>query len=355
MKTIRRRTLIAALAISWLAAGCSGNQAKTNSIDHVPVVIATASRADLQRIRSFHGTVEGVRQAAVYARIPEIVSKVHVREGEEVKAGQPLISFEESGPNSSVRQARALAEEARRNHEKYERLFAQGAVSELERNAQRTAWEIAQADFDAARDRALLTAPISGVVTTVNARAGRQAGTGEVLALVAALDSARVVLDVPAHDARELRRGMAVAVRPERDTAGLPDGEIDEVAASADPESRTVRVELLVPNPGHKLLPGMYVRADIEYDIHRQVISIPRDALVYRETGLAVFAVRDSVAALIPVTVGIESGTRVEILNGISIGEQVVVLGQHNLQNGTRVNPVSTMDASPPSTEEAAP
>jgi RND family efflux transporter MFP subunit len=295
----------------------------------------------MQRVRAFSGTVEGIRQATVYARIPEVVSHVRANEGDRIRSGQPLIVFEESGPNSVVRQARAVAEDAKRNFDKYERLFVQGAVSEQERDAMRTASEVAEADYDAARDRATLPAPISGVVTEVYAKVGRQPNVGEALALVAAIDTARVVLDVSVYESREFKRGQAATIRSELDTTVLLDGWVDQISSSANPESRAVRVELLAANPEHRLVPGMFVRAEIELESRSQVVCVPRDALVYRESGLALFVVRDSTVALVPVTVGIESGATVEIATGLEAGERVVVLGQHNLQTGTLINPIA--------------
>jgi len=333
--------ILAVLFFGVLLGGCGGDQAATTVDERVPVLVARATRTDMQRIRAYSGGVEGIRQATLYARIPEIVSRIHAEEGARIRSGQPLISFDEAGPNSAVPQARAVAEDAKRNYDKYERLFAQGAVSERERDAVKTAYDVAQADYDAARDRATLKAPISGVVTEIYAKVGRQPGVGEALALVAAIDTARVVLDVSVYESREFRRGQIATVRSELDTTMVLTGAVDQISTSADPESRTVRVELLVPNPEHRLVPGMFVRAEITLETRAQVVSIPRDALVYRESGLAVFVVRDSIVDLLPVTLGIESGAIVEIASGLSAGEQVVVLGQHNLQRGTLIKPVA--------------
>lgn len=330
----------ALLPVAALLIGCGSEAAKSGADDRVPVLVTTVGRTDMNRVRAFSGTVEGKRQAALTARIPEIVSKIHPNEGDRIRVGEPLISFEESGPNSAVRQARAVAEDAKRTYEKYERLFEQGAVSEKERDAVQTAYEVAQADFDAARDRTTLRAPISGVVTEITARVGRQPGVGESLATIAAIDTARLVIDVAVYESREFKRGQTAIIRSEQDTTVRLEGWVDEVSSSANPESRTVRVELLAPNPDHRLLPGMFVRAEIQLESKEQVVAIPRDALVYRESGLAVFVVTDSTVRLIPITTGIESGATVEVTSGVTAGESIVILGQHNLQNGTVVNPV---------------
>jgi RND family efflux transporter MFP subunit len=334
----QRATLIAALL---LILGCGGQRAQTSGDDRVPVVVTSASRADLQRMRTYTGTVEGIRQSKIFARIPETIVKIHAIEGEAISAGAPLITFDESGPGSAVLQARAVYEDARKTAEKFDRLYQQGAVSEIERDGHKTAFEVARANYEAAGNAAVLTAPISGTVTEVYARVGRQAGMGEPLALIASVDTIRLLLDVSVYESKELAKGQRVSIRSEQDTSVTADGWVDEISASADPDSRTISAEVLAPNPGRRLLPGMFVRAAIELERRSQVVSVVRDALVYRESGLGTYVIRDSVAYFVSVTAGVESGKLVEIISGLQAGDQVVTLGQNNLQDGTKINPVA--------------
>jgi len=331
------RCAVAGMAL--LFAGCGGGDATNLSDRRTPVFTATSVRADLARARAYSGTVEGNRQATVYARLTETVVRLHAKEGDTVRKGTPLVSFDEAGPSSSVRQARALAEDARKVAEKYQRLYEQGAVSEVERDARQTAYDVANADYEAARDRAVVAAPITGVVTEMYARLGRQYNMGDPLALIAAVDTIRVLADVSVYESQDLAEGQRVTVRSQLDTSLSADGWVEEISTSADAESRTVSLEILAANPGHKLLPGLFVEAIVEFERHEQVVAVPRDALVYRQAGLGVFTVKDSTALYVPVTTGIESGALVEVINGLQAGETIVTLGQNNLQSGTRVNP----------------
>lgn len=336
----RAVSLVFAAATVMAAAGCGAKNTDSLREDRVPVVVATATRADLQRTRTYTGTVEGIRQATVYARIPETIVKIPLSEGDRVRAGAPIIYFDEEGPGSAVRQLRAVFEDAQRNAEKFDRLFQQGAVSEVERDARRTLLTVARADYESARDRAVLTAPIGGVVTELFARVGRQSGIGEPLAQIASVDTIRILIDASVYEAKELSKGQRVAVRSELDTTVASEGWVAEISAGADPKTRTVSVEVLAENRENRLLPGMFVRASVELENRAQVISVPRDALVYRESGLGAFTVRDSTAHFVQVTAGVESGPLVEVRSGLQDGDQVVVLGQNNLQEGTKVNPV---------------
>ncbi|GAB4323520.1 MAG: efflux RND transporter periplasmic adaptor subunit [Candidatus Zixiibacteriota bacterium] len=334
-------SVMAAVVVAGLMVGCGGDGGTdTVSDERVPVFTAPVSRTDLAQTRSYSGTVEGQRQATVYARISETVENIVVSEGQSVRRGDRLLVFNETGPNSAVRQARAVAEDARKTAEKYQRLYEQGAVSELERDAMQTQYEVAKANYDAARDQVIVTSPIAGIVTEVYAREGRQLTVGQPIALVASIDTVRILIDVSVYESSDIKEGQPVRVRSELDSTLEARGWIDEVSVSADAESRNVAVEILAQNPDHRLLPGMFVRADVELQQREGARSVPRDALVYRQTGLGVFVVRDSTAHYMPVTIGIESNGFVELVEGPNVGEEVVTLGQSNLRDNTRVNPI---------------
>jgi membrane fusion protein (multidrug efflux system) len=355
---MRQRHAISALTLLLgvviFIGGCgAGADSPSAEDERIPVLTASAVRADLRRSRTYSGTVEGIRQATVYARLAETIERIHVSEGDRVKVGATIATFDESGPGSSLRQLRAVAEEARRKAEKYERLFEQGAVSELERDAVQTAYDVARADYDAAHDRAALKSPIAGVVTEVYAREGRQTNIGEPVALIAAFDTIRVLVDISVYESEDLAEGQLVLIRSELDTALTATGWVDEISVSADAITRMVSVDILAGNRSHTFMPGTFVGTEIELQERSQVVSAPREALVYREGGLGAFVVRDQTAHYTPVVAGIESGDRVEIVSGLSVGDELVILGQNNLQEGTKVEPMR--EDAEGTTETAAP
>lgn len=334
-----RAVWLAAAAGTILLSGCGGEATQSAADKRVPVLTARVERSDLNRSRTYAGSVEGIRQATVYARISETVANVHVTEGKRVTAGTPLVTFDESGPGTQLRQARAVAEDARRNAEKFQRLFEQGAVSEQERDARQTAYDVAQADYQAAKDRAVVSAPLTGIVTEVYTRIGRQMMPGEPLALVAAIDTVRVLVDVSVYESEDLKEGLPVVIRSELDTTMVATGWIDQISSSADAETRTLSVEILADNASRRFMPGMFVRAEIELDTHPDAVNVVRDALVYRESGMGAYVIQDSTAHFVSVVTGIESGERVEILRGLNVGDEVVILGHNNIQEGSKVDP----------------
>jgi len=322
-----------------IAAGCGGSDVDNNANSYaVPVAVTEARVTDLLWTRSYNGSLAGIRQAEPTAKIAETVIALRAAEGDRVKAGDILIVFDIYGPTSQVRQVEAVYLDAKRNFEKYQRLFEGGAVSEYERDLFETQYKISQANYEAARDQVQIKSPIDGILTDIDVKVGQQAVIGQTLAVIAAIDTMRLTLEVPYYDARPMTRGAVVNIHSELDTTITGTGWIRKISESADPVTRTVTVDVVVPNPGGVLRPGMYVTGEVVLGRLEQVVTVPVDALVDRGTARGVFVVIDSLAHFVPVTEGLTIGEITEIKNGLSSTDRVVIFGQQSLQDGTRIS-----------------
>ena len=108
-------------------------------------------------------------------------------------------------------------------------------------------------------------------------------------------------------------------------------------ANAIDLASRTLLVEVDVDNPSGELLPGAYVFVHFKLDKQVPSVVVPANTLLFRAQGLQVAVVRDGQAQLVPVTIGRDYGTTVEIMTGIKPGDQVIVAPSDSLTSGTRV------------------
>ncbi|MBE3112010.1 MAG: efflux RND transporter periplasmic adaptor subunit, partial [Acidobacteria bacterium] len=114
-------------------------------------------------------------------------------------------------------------------------------------------------------------------------------------------------------------------------------GAIQTVFPSVAEQSRTIRVEARVPNPGYRLKPGFYSTVRVPLARLPGALVVPRAALVRREGTENVFVVRDGQARLLRVQTGVETADRVEVVSGLTATDQVVVAGAETLQSGDRV------------------
>jgi RND family efflux transporter MFP subunit len=241
-------------------------------------------------------------------------------------------------------QATEAYENARRQVDRLEPLYEEGAVAESDLDAARTALAIAEADLRNSRLELAVVSPLDGIATLIAVRAGDAVDEGDVVAQVAILDSVRVQADVSGEAVRELKSGAAVVLE-ERFASGREpdrvDGRITRVSLGANPDTRLFRVEAILGNADRILRPGLTVTLDVIVDRVGPVTVMPRAAMVDDRAvvpGSAheVFVVADGVATVTNVNVGRVSAEVVEVASGLGDGQQVVVFGANRLKDGMK-------------------
>ncbi len=305
------------------------------------------------------GDVRGEVEIRVFAQLPERIRQLHVEEGQSVEAGDPIATLEADLTTSDVEQAGAALDAAIATRDRLQTevarlgpLVAQRAVAtsqleSLEANLRAAEAQVAQlrAARGAARERRARTvvrAPAEGVVALLQVSEGDMAAPQMPLATVVRMDRVKVVLRVVEADYVALREGMTVTVAPPALPGVERTGTITEVSPVIDLVTRTAPVEVLVDNPDHALRPGMVAEVTAELDRREGVVMTHAGAVVMTprtdvDRTAAVFVVQDGVAHRREVRIGRRYDGRIEIEEGLTEGEEVVVRGQHLLRDGTPV------------------
>lgn len=334
MKIIKYAAILVAMT-SALISGCGKKDTQQTTIARVAVQTAPVERADITIERTYSGTLEGARQSQIYAIIPERVVELPVSEGQYIKKGDPIIKLDKAGVNSRYNQAFAAYQHAKDNFEKMDRLFQQQAISEMDFKGARTAFEVAEADFIAAKGAVELSSPIDGVVTDISVNLGQQAPMGVPIATVAATQKMRMTIYVVANEINLLKVGQEARVRI--DSGDSVTARITELASSADPETRLFRVELEIDNASGALKPGMFARAQIVVANLRQTLVIDNSAVFFDEGIPKVYIVQGDTAYARSIELGPGDGRRTQVLSGLEQGQAVVVIGKNNLRDRTPV------------------
>lgn len=296
----------------------------------IPVEVARAQVAALVVRREFTGTLRGIRSATIRARTGDEIIDIPVRVGQRVRSGDELIRQSSQGSMSSVRQAEAAWEQARRTVERLRPLREEGAISEQDWDDAVTGLAVAEANLEAARRSIVLTSPIDGIVTDILETRGTVPAPGDPLLRVSDLSQLQVLLQVSAGQAAELAL---------RQQAELPDhdlvGTVTRIALQADPETRLLEVELTFPGTRsssvQNVVPGSLVKVQVVIGRREAALLVPRSAV---RAGVVWVVDEAGVARQRPVTTGLVGDEGVEILEGISQGEQVVVTGASLLSDG---------------------
>jgi RND family efflux transporter MFP subunit len=311
-------------------------------------------------------------QANIYARASGYISRREVDIGSHIKTGQLLVAITAPEVSHQIAQAegtlaslQAALQQATANRDlakdtwnRDSRLVQQGDLSpqqgdtdRLNFEAQNAAVAVAAANIQAqaAQLQVLrqqkayqsVLSPFVGIVTQRNVDVGdlvqADAASGTFLFTVMQTDTIRIQLHVPQDEAFGVVRGVEAVLRvPEIPDRTFP-GTVTRTANSLQPDTRTLRTEIDVPNPDQALSPGLYCTVELRIPRKTPSLIVPSDAIIFNRNGLGVAVVEDGIARIRPVNVVRDFGTTVEVNRGVQDGDQVILTPPTDLIDGRRV------------------
>lgn len=304
----------------------------------VPVEIGVAARKNLSVMKTVSGTLEGEEQANIVPKISERIVALNVQVGDVVQAGQVVIVLDKGGASSQYFQAEANFKNADKNLQRMKSLYNEGALSLQALDGAQMQYDIARANFDAARSSVELTTPITGMVTAVNVSLGDLSAPGGVLATVAKINRMKVIFNLNESDAVNLAPGQKVKVYTESRPDAKVDGDLIQLSKSADVQSRSFEIKVLFPNTADKWFkPGMFCKVDIQISARTNILLIPNSAIQSDGATNRVFVIRGGKAFLQVVQPGLTDGSNTEITVGLTEGDTVGTVGINNLKDGSPV------------------
>lgn len=306
----------------------------------IPVSVDTVGLGGVSESVELTGTVQGIVQSDLISKTTERVVRVAASAGQRVGKGQVLVVFDTSNPTAQYRQAKAALEDAEKDFARMQALLEQGAISEQMFEKTQTGLEVARANFEAARSIVEIISPVDGVVTSMNVTEGETAAMGSVVCTVARTDRVKVILHASEADLGRLSAGADAFVRTVEGSEAP--GKVTMIASSADPGTRTFRVEVTADNASRALRPGSFATVSIYAARKKSALVVPSQAVVTRDGRPGVFVVNaEGRAVLRSVTLGLANSEVVEVAEGLSSGERIVVKGYELLKGGETVRIVA--------------
>jgi membrane fusion protein (multidrug efflux system) len=268
------------------------------------------------------------------------IEAIHFKDGAMVKAGSLLISLDAGIQAAELQQAEASLALARANQRRNEDLFKRKFVSQAMLDNTRAALKVEEANVALAAARLAKTrirAPFDGVVGIRSVSLGDYVKEGEALVNLEDIATLKVDFRLPEVYLSRLRQGLTLDVMPD----ALPEARLEATLSAIDPqvdvEGRSASCRALLANREGRLKPGMFVRVRLRFGEGADVLTVPEQAIVTGQTPI-VFRVEADKAKSVPVRVGQLRGGRVEILDGLALGDEVVVAGQLKIRDGQQVS-----------------
>ena len=335
------------------------------------VVVPRLAASD--RDLSLPGSVQSLEETTLYPQANGYVKKWNVDLGDKVVKGQVLVEIDTPELDQQIQQASAQLAEAKAqveqakansslakvNLERYEKLTPEGVVSvadldqkKAEANVSASSVTVAQATqaatganlgrFTQQKTFSKVIAPFDGRVTQrwVERGALVSMGNANPLYRVAAVDPARVFIQIPQDVAPSIKNGIAAKVSVREFPNRTFDGVISRSAGELDQMSRTMLTEIRVPNPKSELLPGMYAVVALTLPVPHRVLEVPASAVITDSHGVRVAVVgADDTLKLITVAIERDDGATIQISSGLLPEQRVVKNGSSQLVDGLSVDP----------------
>src|SRR5688572_22473560 len=327
--------------------------ARGQSID-VPVV--QPERRDLSRLSSQPATAEALHEADLGSKVSGEVTELNVDIGSRVKAGQILVRMEVPELVQARNAAAAEVTALRSAYERTAALAGRNSVTQrslVEAKSRLDGAIARESQAEAEMAYATIRAPFDGVVTSraidsgdMVYQASSPKGSGEPLLRVAQVDVIRVKTYVPERDSGWVNAGDLATVAFESLPGRTFQGSVSRVSGVLDPATRTMLVEVDLPNADERIKPGFYGRTEIALERREQALALP-SAAVRTDGGNAyvyVIGAGDTVLRT-PVTIGLQDAGWVEIESGLTGTERVVAGTVAGLSDGVTVRAVAPATA----------
>ncbi len=321
-----------------------------------PVKVETVQRGDISAYILKNTTLEAERWVDVRARRAGQVIALLKEEGDPVRAGAVMARLDADAAQISVAQREISYREAKQRYEREDALFQRNLGSKQTYESAKTQFESSKAQLEQAKldlSYTAIRAPIEGIMTLRNIEIGNMVTNNQVVASVAKFDPLLARIQVTEKDFGKITVGqiarITVEAAPEKEFTGT----VKMISPVVDPESGTVKVTVEIPRTDKTLLrPGMFASVYIITETRQNTLVIPKKALVLEGEGNQVFTFETDPesgrgqAQRKRIEIGFTDSDRLEILNGLSQGEQVITVGQEGLRPGSPVRLVG--EAAPP-------
>jgi membrane fusion protein (multidrug efflux system) len=310
------------------------------------------------------GSLRAVRGAELSLEVPGVVESITFQSGDEVKAGQVLLTLRKEDEEARLQSLEATAQLAQITYDRNVKQLKAQAISQAivdndEANLRNAKAQVAVQK--AILDKKTLRAPFDGRLGLRQVDLGQFLSAGTEIATLQSLDPIFVDFLLPQQAVAQISVGEKVRAKVDAFPGRTFEGKITAINPKIDMGSRNIQVRATLANADQKLLPGMFATVELDTGVAQRLVTLPQTAVAYNPYGSLVYIVDDKgktpegntqlVARQVFVTTGATRGDQVAILKGVSEGDMVVTSGQIKLRNGVPVvinnSAVPTNDPAP--------
>ncbi len=320
----------------------ANNPAAETRRQNVPLVKVEKPRRETVVYKfQLTGDVTAIQQAEIFSKVSGNLERVYADMGAPARRNQLLAVIDSTELYQQYQLTAATFQNARVKYQRFKSLLEQNLVSKEDVDDAEATMKVAEANYDAARTRlsyARITAPFSGYITKRYLDPGALVSPGNAtLFTLMDLDSIKVVVNVLEKDIAFIpqikKAAVTVDAFPGKEFSGI----VARSSEAIDLSTRTLAVEVDVPNPTRELKPGMFANVTLIVDERHDAITVPTIAVMKDDAGSYVYAGASNTARRIRVITGGEQNSRTEILSGLDGSEDIITTGQQFVRDGGQI------------------
>ncbi len=338
-KVILKSLMIGIGTLSLIS--CQGKQTqekKEQKKEVQEVSVVSIDKAKVQLDLSYTCLLEPKTRNNIMAQNGGRLMKLFVEVGDRVAKGQVLARLE----GTMLKQANIRLDEAKRNFTRLDELYKIGAVAKVQWEQAKSSYHIALEQKKNLATNTLLRSPMAGVVTARNYDAGDLTSPQRPVLVVENLSQIKAVINVSEQYYAYLKVGLPASLELDALEGEHFNAQVSKIYPTVDPRTHTVKVELLVANKGNKLRTGMFARLKLNLG-QREVLLVP-DVAVHKVMGSGsryVYLLEgegsEAIAKYQTVKLGELYGSNYEVLDGLKLGQKVIVSATNNIADGDKL------------------
>lgn len=289
------------------------------------------------------GMVEPWESLNILAEVMGMVAEVLVEEGDHVQAGELIVRLDASDYENTRNSVQASYDLALTNLKRLTSLHEQEIIAQSEFDSSKAEVDRLKAELAIAElqiKRCYIRSSISGVVNVLPAKKGLYLAVGDPVATVLDIDRVKISVGIPETDVDAVRKIDKFEIVIEALQNKKVIGEKHFLAVAPESQAQVYKLELEVANESDDILPGMFARVEIIKQEFPEALAIPLYAVISRDNKHYVYTEEENLAKITEVKLGILDGWQIQVTEGLSPGQRVVVVGQRSVDSDQRLNVV---------------
>ncbi|MEN8190836.1 MAG: efflux RND transporter periplasmic adaptor subunit [Thermodesulfobacteriota bacterium] len=327
----------------------AGEKAKAKPPEQPPVNVAilTLAPAMIQERLNLPGAVEAWVDLNLLAKINGTIEEILVEEGQQVKKGTILAKIDDDDYRIGLDMAKASFQLAKSEYERDLSMFNKGIIASAELETKKTRMATSKSQLENAAlllSRCEILSPMDGIIRKMHAKPGLLLNVADPVADILQVDRVKAVVGIPESDVARVSTLTEIDLTIKALDNLKVTGKKHFFSPSPDSSARLYRLELAIDNSETKILPGMFIRANIVKQSIPDGMVIPLYAVISRGDLHFVYVERDGVSHKKEVSLGFLEGWKVLVKDGLNPGDRVIVEGQRSVEDGQKVKVIHEVE-----------